>query len=348
VLQLAECLPLSAISLAAHFPHRLLAVFIYLIIAKGGIPMTLNGIDVSHWQTADASRTVAYDFLICKATEGAGYVDAMCNTHYANAKAKGKLVGVYHYARADMHPGTAGAIKEADYFLTQIANYVGEAALVLDWEAESVLQGPAWAKAWLDRVYAKTGIRPWFYTYQAALKPSYSILTDYPLWVAKYGANTASGYRPNAPKPNIAPWTVLTAYQYSSNGNLQGYSGRLDLDAFYGDADTWRKLCTGSDVGAVKPPSGPTRVTISASLPIIDLSGSLPVSGKDVTALQGLLLGQWQGKDAVLGANGYPDGIADTGTRNALLDFQKENGLKPDAICSTQTWAALLNQPSKG
>lgn len=311
--------------------------------------MVLNGIDISHWQTADASKNVAYDFMICKATEGTGYVDALCNTHYANAKARGKLLGLYHFARADLNPGTAGAIKEADYFLAKIANYVGEAALILDWEAASVAQGPAWAKAWLDRVYAKTGIRPWFYTYQSALKASYSVLTEYPLWLARYGANAAGGYRPNTATPSITPWKVITAFQYCSNGTLAGFSGRLDLDVFYGDAAIWRRLCAKpSDGGGStpKPPSGPAKVTVTASLPIIDLSGGLPVSGKDVTALQGLLLGQWQGKDA-LGPNGYPDGIAGEATRDALKAFQAENGLEPDAICGAQTWAALLNQPRK-
>jgi len=309
--------------------------------------MTLNGIDISHWQTADASKNVAYDFMICKATEGTGFVDNTCATHMANAKAKGKLRGVYHFANAHKNPGQAGAIKEADFFLKNVAGWIGDAVLILDWEADSVKQGPQWAKWWLDHVYAKTGVRPWFYTYRAALNSAYSILTDYPLWLAAYGSNAVGGYRPGSATGSYAPWKTITCFQYGSNGQLPGYAQRLDLDVFYGDAATWNKLA-GKDSTAPPPPVAPpsnSYVNVAAKLPVIDLSNPNSVAqGKDVTTLQGLLLANWEGPAGLVGGNQFPDGVAGASTRAALIAFQEHTGLDPDGKVGPATWAKLLNQ----
>ena len=37
-----------------------------------------------------------------------------------------------------------------------------------------------------------------------------------------------------------------TLYQYTSTGVLNGYSGFLDLDVFYGNANQWAKLAARS------------------------------------------------------------------------------------------------------
>ena len=74
----------------------------------------LTGLDISKWQGADFNVDAAADFVICKATEGTGYVDPLCDKFYQQAKAKGKLLGVYHFARPDL--GTTGEA-EADFFV---------------------------------------------------------------------------------------------------------------------------------------------------------------------------------------------------------------------------------------
>ncbi|GGI63608.1 GH25 family lysozyme [Limosilactobacillus caviae] len=68
------------------------------------------------------------DITMVKATQGTGYVNPACNTDYANAKAAGKLLGLYHYCAG------GNPIAEADYFINNIKNYVGEAVLAVDWE----------------------------------------------------------------------------------------------------------------------------------------------------------------------------------------------------------------------
>ena len=61
------------------------------------------------------------DITMVKATQGTGYVNPACNIDYANAKAAGKLLGLYHYCAG------GNPIAEADYFINNIKNYVGEA-----------------------------------------------------------------------------------------------------------------------------------------------------------------------------------------------------------------------------
>ena len=198
--------------------------------------MALNGIDISNWQKDIDAGAVAGDFVICKATEGTGYVSPSCDKQYQAAKKAGKLLGVYHYANG----GDAAA--EADFFLDNVSGYVGEAILCLDWESQNNPKfnkggDSAWIKAWCDRVYAKTGAKPLVY-----LSASYRALAngigDYGLWIAQYANMDATGYQDT-------PWNegayTCAIRQYSSSGRISGYSGNLDLNKFYGDATAWKK-----------------------------------------------------------------------------------------------------------
>lgn len=217
---------------------------------------TLNGIDVSRYQTAARlhgytgplkingplmiSDAVPYDFLIAKATEGTGYVDANCNAHIAKAKKRGKLTAVYHFA-------TKGGTAEADFFVNQVRGYIGNSILVLDWEAGALAHGVGAAKAFLDRVYARTKVRPLLYT-SASVTTAYDwsgVCKNYGLWVASYPNNNATGYYTPA-LCKTGAWGFAAMRQYSSHGRLPGYSGYLDLDIFYGDKAAWQAYAAGT------------------------------------------------------------------------------------------------------
>ena len=47
--------------------------------------MTLNGIDISKWQSGINLSAVKADFVIVKATEGIGYVDKSCDGFFQKA-----------------------------------------------------------------------------------------------------------------------------------------------------------------------------------------------------------------------------------------------------------------------
>ena len=121
----------------------------------GGKLMSMNGIDISNHQAGLNLAKVPCDFVICKATEGTGFVDLYCDGWIQKALQLGKKVGVYHFAT-----GGSSGVAEADFFYKNIKGYVGKAILVLDWEANAANRGVAYAKAFLDRTYPLTGVKP--------------------------------------------------------------------------------------------------------------------------------------------------------------------------------------------
>ena len=199
----------------------------------------LKGIDISHHQRGITKFGKDVDFVIIKATEGVGYVDDQCDRLYQQAKKDGKLLGVYHFARPDLNNS---AIAEADWFIKNIQGYIKEAILVLDWES-GYLGNVAWAKAFLDRVKEQTGIKAILYASRSPINSfdwSSVANADYGLWVADYGANTGS----ECNKPVVKWWPFYILWQYTSRGRVAGYNGNIDLNNFYGDAETWRKYAT--------------------------------------------------------------------------------------------------------
>ena len=207
----------------------------------------LKGIDISHHQREITKFGKDVDFVIIKATEGVGYVDEQCDRLYQQAKKDGKLLGVYHFARPDLNNS---AIAEADWFIKNIQGYLKEAILVLDWES-GYLGNVEWAKAFLDRVQEKTGIKALLYASRSPINSfnwSSVANADYGLWVADYGANTGS----EGTKPVVKWWPFYILWQYTSRGHISGYNGNVDLNNFYGDAEVWRKYATSSQT-APKP-----------------------------------------------------------------------------------------------
>lgn len=218
----------------------------------------MNGIDISNWQNGINLDAVPYDFIIAKATQGKTYVSPDCARQVEQARARGKLFGVYHYIDG------SGAIGEADFFIDNIKNWVGEGMLCLDWESN---QNSAWGnedylRQVAQRVIDRTGIPPVIYVQQsrmAQVKPIADAL-NCALWIAQYANMNATGYQ-NAPWNEGAYSCAIR--QYSSCGRLSGYSGNLDLNKAYMDAAAWKKYANPSG-GASAPSPAPSKPSASA------------------------------------------------------------------------------------
>lgn len=220
--------------------------------------MSLNGIDISNHQAGIDLTKVSADFVICKATEGVGFVDPYCNKFIQTAKRLGRKTGVYHYAS-----GKSTGKAEADFFYKNIQGYVKQSILVLDWEGKAIEKGPQYAKEFLDRLYELTGVRPLIYMSNSVVN-SYDwtkvVQADYGLWNAGYFAGDKTmDYTPDAPLyGGLGTWKTCALYQYTSSGRLEGWGGNLDLNVFYGTRDTWDKYAGAVTVvndpdGAIKP-----------------------------------------------------------------------------------------------
>lgn len=250
-----------------------LAVAISMAVAPAAMA-DMNGYDISNWQCGIDTATVPADFVIVGTTWGSGGVYGGClsngvntdaNRQLAGAINSGKETGVYHYARGG-NPET-----EARFFVDNVRGYVHKSVLILDWEAQdnTAWGDKQWPRRWAREVKRLTGVNPIIYTMDSGYWQVAGMETELNcgIWIAQYATNMVTGYQ-------TAPWNIgargEVMRQYTSNGSLSGWSGRLDLNRFRGDRAAWRKYANPDDKGTaslpnVKPTPQPTTV------PTVDL-----------------------------------------------------------------------------
>lgn len=192
----------------------------------------LRVVDVATHQAGIVTGALDCDAVICKATEGTGYVNPYCDEHYQSAKAAGKLLGVYHYASG----GNSEA--EAEFFINNVQGYLHEAILVLDWESgDNAAWGDSnWVARFCAHVAALTGINPMIYVQRSAVNQCVG-LGDYGIWLAEYPDYASRGWGDYV-EPNYSGEYAM--HQFTSSGNIAGYGGPLDLSLFFGDENAWR------------------------------------------------------------------------------------------------------------
>lgn len=239
----------------------------------------MRGVDVSNWQCDIDTAVLDADFVVAGATWGIGGFNNMClingvnqaaNYQLGRATNSGKSIGVYHYAMG--HDANA----EADFFINNVRGYVGNAVLVLDWEAQDNPQfgNGAWVETWVRRVHDRTQVWPIVYVQASALGQLTSFVREHcGVWVAQYASMAATGYQER-------PW-LYGAYgeamrQYASNGYVSGYAGRLDLNYFRGERWQWDAYAHGDGV-SVSVPETNTGGNVSQSACVVVASGGYVV-----------------------------------------------------------------------
>lgn len=207
----------------------------------------LRVVDVASHQKGIITGSLDCDAVICKATEGTGYVNPYCDEHYQSAKASGKLLGVYHYASG----GNPEA--EAEFFINNVQGYLHEAILVLDWESgDNAAWGDSnWVARFCAHVVALTGINPMIYVQRSAVGQCIG-LGDYGIWLAEYPDYALRGWGDYV-EPNYSGDYAM--HQFTSSGNIAGWGDVLDLSLFFGDANAWLAYAgaTGQPVPAPQP-----------------------------------------------------------------------------------------------
>lgn len=206
----------------------------------------MQGIDISGWQSGIDLSKVPCDFVIVKATQGVNYVSDVCDSQVQQAIGLGKPFGFYHYVDG------SGATSEADFFIDHCAGYFGRGIPCVDWERA---QNSAWCntgylRQLVLRVIDRTGVKPLIYASAGSFPWDVAQALDCGAWVAQYADDRPTGYQD-------APWNEgaysCAVRQYSSHGRLGGYSGFLDLDKAYMDADAWAKYVGSAGVPAPAP-----------------------------------------------------------------------------------------------
>ena len=192
----------------------------------------LHGIDVSSHQNGLITKnnkwvSSYYDFAIIKITEGTNYKYDRSDYFADQCERKGKLYGLYHYARAEKN----NPVQEAEYFLKNVKAHK-HALLALDVEGYSLqnTQIDTWARTWLDVVFQSTGKRPLLYI-SRSLTSRFPKTCDgnYGLWVAEWNTSNVG---------NVSPWKFWAIWQYDKLDCLN-----VDMNFFNGDEETFKKYC---------------------------------------------------------------------------------------------------------
>ena len=191
------------------------------------------GIDVSKYQGRidwSAVATTPVRFVIMRATLGNDYRDGQYGRNAAGARQHGLTVGAYHFAKPSLARWNPRA--EADHFLDVVGLRAGDVVPVLDIEETGGLsprQLRTWARSWLARVYARTGVRAMIYSgnffwHGFMRNTPWFAQQRHPLWVAHWyvGAPDVPGGR----------WAGrgYTVWQYSAAGRISGIDGPVDRD----------------------------------------------------------------------------------------------------------------------
>jgi hypothetical protein len=201
----------------------------------------LKMIDVYSGSPRSFATDPVSDITMVKATQGTGYVNPYCNQDWDAAKNAGKLLGLYHYA------GGGDAVREADYFISNIKGYVGQAVLALDWESN---QNAAWgvnnwARRFVDRVHELTGVWPLIYVSQSAIDQVANCANTCGLWVARYAYNQPLNWDYKGANFSVAPWKTFTIHQFTGTD--------MDRNMVNTDREGWLRLAKG-DGGAAPSP----------------------------------------------------------------------------------------------
>jgi GH25 family lysozyme M1 (1,4-beta-N-acetylmuramidase) len=222
---------------------------------SGTLPVQILGVDVySGNSTIDWNQVKAagYTFAYAKATEGVGYTDSKYLNYAVNGVTAGMKMGAYHFARPDLNPTNAGAIAEANYFLSVAQPYIISCQLPpsLDLEGSYLTtsftsaQLTAWVQNWMNTVQAATGIKPVLYIGASTVSYLNSSLNIYPLWRDELTSSPS-------PATNLGVWTTWAFNQYSWTGTVPGIAGSTtDLNFFNGNVVAFNNFmgCTVTNI----------------------------------------------------------------------------------------------------
>lgn len=197
----------------------------------------LNFIDTSNWQGGYNPALTGADAVIVKATEGTDFVDPYCDSTIQQAMAAGMPWGFYHFA------GDGDAVAEAVHFINNCSGYFGSGIPVLDWEGN---QGVDWVNRFVETVHEQTSVWPWIYANPWRFNPG-GANQNCARWVASYPDvasptwSQAQGWDCPAADGNVVAW------QFCSDGAVNGIAGNVDLDLFYGTKEQWQAYARGDN-----------------------------------------------------------------------------------------------------
>ena len=206
--------------------------------------IVVDGIDASYYQQDvdwDKVKRHGIDYVFIRigttATDQFKIVkDSYFETHYADAKAAGLMVGVYYFSSAKT---LSEAETEAENVLTWLNDRKLDLPVVLDYEASdrvvpNKIDMTSNALAFLNYIQGNSDYQPMFYSYRNLMDSTWAgsaftmslIDKKYPVWIAQYSTDISYS-RP------------FEFWQYADDGTVSGISGYVDCNFWYLDTDNY-------------------------------------------------------------------------------------------------------------
>lgn len=182
-------------------------------------------IDVSHHQgTINWEKVKAAGIFgaIIRVSDSTGTMDRQCDRNIAECKRLGIPFGLYIYSRATTEDR---AQKEAQICLDKAKGCILSFPIYIDLEQEGTENYAKTAAKIFGDIIEAAGYKFGVYANQYWWSTCLSGMDKYTKWVARYSTT------PPAVK-NYDMW------QYSSTGTVDGISGNVDLNEFYGEIST--------------------------------------------------------------------------------------------------------------
>ena len=195
--------------------------------------MTINGIDISHWNTVKDFNLVkqsGVEFAIIKAggSDAGFYTDRCFDNYHRLAQLAGIKVGAYYFAGSNFYGSEAG-IKDAERFCRILGNRKLEYPVFIDIEMTSTASNrrPQTTDAAIAfcRYMEEHGYFTGIYSSDISgwkERLEMERLEPFCKWVARYGK-----------KPQYVKSYGI--WQKSSKGQVPGIVGNVDLDVSYID-----------------------------------------------------------------------------------------------------------------
>lgn len=302
----------------------------------------MKGIDVSNHNGSINFYKVKEDGIQCvyiKATEGTTYKDSYLEEHYEGARSSGLNIGFYHFLVGSSSPET-----QAENFYEKISNKENNLKPCLDIERND-FDVMDYALRFIKRFEELCDFKLCIYASPYFINDNLdNRLNEYPLWVAHYGVDV--------PMSNNVWGRDYAGHQYTEAGSISGIKGNVDLNNFNDeilinstiqeyiscDMDTYEENIYSKLQQELNEQGFRDR---NGNKLIIDgIPGALTLSACPLVQ-QGAMgdITKW----IQLRIDVNADGIFGQETKNAVMNFQSNNGLIADGIVGENTWRKLLN-----
>lgn len=209
----------------------------------------VRGIDISSHNgevNFDEAASDGISFVFIKASEGENFRDTLFNKNYRKARQAGMRIGAYHFFRFDRN-----GIDQARNVIDAVKGCHLDLGIAVDVESHNNATGVdsvtiSQQLMRMTELLNLAGYRVTFYSnldgYLEYLRQS---VPGAPLWICSFR--------------QIAPDMEWSFWQYDHHGKVKGVDGDVDLNAFCGSREDWRRFLEGAVWPYTTPAGAPAK-----------------------------------------------------------------------------------------